>query len=151
MKGFQQIKSPLHWTRLQDTRFHLVKYHLSLRYINFYKASFGVHYGKEKDGKLLGKFVRDPALKDKMQLCGLITEDGVEFYSYGKKTECETYNNLHLYCSSIHTINEQMAEKRHLFLTKRQSHPPKIWLSIMILTLKIQTDIICSTNNPFIV
>ena len=64
-------------------------------YGRYYKdtAIFNVFpRGKEKDGRLLGKFIKDPKLKDKMQLCGLITDGGIEFYSYGKRVEVETYN-----------------------------------------------------------
>ena len=64
-------------------------------YGHYYKdtAIFNVFpKGKEKGGKLLGKFTKNPADIIRYQLCGLITEDGPKFYSYGKKAECETYN-----------------------------------------------------------
>ena len=46
---------------------------------------------KEKEGKLLGKFVFG-TVKEELQLCGVFTDRGVEFYSYGKKIEFETYD-----------------------------------------------------------
>lgn len=48
---------------------------------------------KEKEGKLLGKFVLNRDRVDKrMPLCGLLLKDKVEFYSYGKPVKYETYN-----------------------------------------------------------
>lgn len=48
---------------------------------------------KEREGKLLGKFVSDKSEMNKdMQLCGVFEDDGVTFYSYGKKAVLETYN-----------------------------------------------------------
>lgn len=48
---------------------------------------------KESDEKLLGKFVLNRDRIDcKQPLCGLLLEDKVEFYSYGKPIKYETYN-----------------------------------------------------------
>lgn len=47
---------------------------------------------KERDGKLLGKILHDKEGCEKYQLCGIIGESGIDFYSYGKPAEKETYN-----------------------------------------------------------
>lgn len=48
---------------------------------------------KEKEGKLLGKVVNDRSkLNNKLQLCCLQNNDTIEFYSYGKRIQYETYN-----------------------------------------------------------
>lgn len=47
---------------------------------------------KEKEGKLLGKIVSSKEGIERMQLCGVLTKDGIDFYSYGKQTEVEKYN-----------------------------------------------------------
>lgn len=47
---------------------------------------------KEKSGKLLGKFTSDRKGMENYQLCGLFSNGGVEFYSYGHRISYETYD-----------------------------------------------------------
>jgi len=61
----------------------------------FYKESaiFNVFPGElEHRGKLLGKVLPKGSAVNRNKLCGVITDKGIEFYSYGKKINCEVYS-----------------------------------------------------------
>ena len=45
-----------------------------------------------KKGRKLGEFIVAEAPDESMQLCGLIKDEKVSFYSFGKQIECETYD-----------------------------------------------------------
>lgn len=46
----------------------------------------------EHDGTLLGKILPKGSTVGRNKLCGVITDKGVDFYSYGKRINCEVYN-----------------------------------------------------------
>jgi Dinucleotide-utilizing enzymes involved in molybdopterin and thiamine biosynthesis family 2 len=46
----------------------------------------------EKTGELLGKVLPKESEPNRNKLCGIISNDGIDFYSYGKKIRCERYS-----------------------------------------------------------
>jgi molybdopterin/thiamine biosynthesis adenylyltransferase len=46
----------------------------------------------ESKGDLLGKILPKGNAPNRSKLCGVITDDGIDFYSYGKKIKCEVYS-----------------------------------------------------------
>ena len=46
----------------------------------------------ENKGELLGKILPLGSDCNRSKLCGVITDTGVDFYSYGKKVKCEVYS-----------------------------------------------------------
>jgi len=46
----------------------------------------------ENKGELLGKVLPIGSDYNKNKLCGVITDTGIDFYSYGKKIKCEVYS-----------------------------------------------------------
>ena len=64
-------------------------------YGRFYKESgiFNVFpSGLENRGELLGKVLPLGSENNRNRLCGVITDKGIDFYSYGKKVRCEVYS-----------------------------------------------------------
>ncbi|MCL2645907.1 MAG: ThiF family adenylyltransferase [Phycisphaerales bacterium] len=64
-------------------------------YGRYYKGSgiFNVFPAEmRRDGDPLGKILAKGSAPNKSQLCGVITDTGIEFYSYGKKISCEAYS-----------------------------------------------------------
>ena len=64
-------------------------------YGRYYKESaiFNVFPPQLEDkGDLLGKILPKGSAVTRSKLCGVITDDGIDFYSYGKKIECEAYS-----------------------------------------------------------
>ena len=46
----------------------------------------------ESKGELLGKVMPFGSVNNRSKLCGVITDTGIDFYSYGKKIKCEVYS-----------------------------------------------------------
>ena len=64
-------------------------------YGRYYKESaiFNVYPPELKDrGDFLGKILPKGSVCSRNKLCGVITDSGIDFYSYGKKIECEVYS-----------------------------------------------------------
>lgn len=64
-------------------------------YGRYYKGSriFNVFPTElENKGEILGKVLPNGSKCNKNRLCGIITDTGIDFYSYGKKIKCEVYS-----------------------------------------------------------
>ena len=46
----------------------------------------------EQTGELLGKVLSKGSTPNRNRLCGIISDDGIDFYSYGKQIRCEQYS-----------------------------------------------------------
>jgi len=72
----------------------------------------------EDKGELLGKIMPKGSTHNRSKLCGVITEEGIDFYSYGKKIKCEVYSLYRNIFSRNKGILESdvMAQKRAIIL-----------------------------------
>ena len=72
----------------------------------------------EYAGKLLGKILPIGSELNSRRLCGVITETGIEFFSYGKKIKCEVYSLYQNIFSRNKGILESdvMAQKKAIIL-----------------------------------
>lgn len=72
----------------------------------------------EYAGELLGKILPIGSDSNSRRLCGVITETGIEFYSYGKKIKCEVYSLYQNIFSRNKGILESdvMAQKKAIVL-----------------------------------
>jgi len=72
----------------------------------------------ECKGELLGRVLPVGSSPNRSKLCGVITGNGIEFYSYGKKAQCEVYSLYQNIFSRNTGILESdvMAQKRAIIL-----------------------------------
>jgi molybdopterin/thiamine biosynthesis adenylyltransferase len=72
----------------------------------------------ESSGELLGKVLPSGSERNKGKLCGVITDSGIDFFSYGKKIKCEEYSLYKNIFSRNKGILESdaMAQKRVVIL-----------------------------------
>jgi molybdopterin/thiamine biosynthesis adenylyltransferase len=90
-------------------------------YGRYYKESriFNVFPSElENRGELLGKIIPLNSNPNKSKLCGVITDDGIDFYSYGKRIRSEIYSLYQNIFSRNKGILESdvMAQKRVIIL-----------------------------------
>jgi len=62
------------------------RYYNASRIFNVFPQEFKTR------GKFLGKILPAGSACNRKKLCGIITDTGIDFYSYGKKIKCEVYS-----------------------------------------------------------